>query len=72
MGSYNRAENVELVGIDVLSHLSTITHKNNCGLYRYDDLLVLRNVNGQHIDRTRKNVIQLFKYIDFLIDSKLI
>ena len=33
-----------------------------------DDLLVLRNVNGQQIDSVRRNVIQLFKGIGFLID----
>ena len=30
--------------------------------------MVLRKVNGQQIDRVRKNVIQLLKDIGFLID----
>ena len=42
--------------------------KKDCGLYRDDGLLVLRNVNGLQIDRVNKNVIQLFKDIGFLID----
>ena len=68
MGSYDRAEICELVGIYILSRLSTIIDKNDCGLYRDDDLLVLRNTNGQQIDRVRKNTIQTFKDVGFLID----
>ena len=48
--------------------MTTIIDKNDCCLYRYDVLLVLRNVNGQQIDRVRKYVIQLSKDIGFLID----
>ena len=70
MGSYDRTEICELVGIYILSRLSTIIDKNNCDFYRDDGLLVLCNVNGQQIDRVRKNVIQLFKDIGFLIDIK--
>ena len=55
MGIYDGAE---ICGIYILSHLSTITDKNDCGLYRDDGLLVLRNVNEQPIDRVRKNAIQ--------------
>ena len=68
MGSYDRTEICELVGIYILSRLSTIIDKNNCGLYRDDGLLVLRNVDGQPIDRVRKNTIQIFKDVGFLID----
>ena len=68
MGSYDGAEICELVGICTLSRLSTIIDKNDCGLYRDDGLLVLRNVNGQQIDRVRKNTIQTFKDVGFLID----
>ena len=48
--------------------MEIITDKNDCGLYRDDGLLVLRNVNGQKIYCVRKNVIQLSKDIGFLID----
>ena len=68
MGSYDGAEICELVGIYILSRLATIIDKKDCGIYRDDGLLVLRNVSGQHIDRVRKNVIQLFKDIGFFID----
>ena len=68
MRTYDQAEIYELVGIYILSRLSTIIDKNNNGFYRDHALLVLRNVNGQQIDRVRKNVIKLFKDIGLLID----
>ena len=68
MGSYNGAEICELFGIYILSRLSTLIGENDCGPSRDDGLLVLHNVSGQQIDCVMKNVIQLFKNIDFLID----
>ena len=65
MGSYDGTEICELVEIYILSRLSTIIDKNDCGLYRDDGLLVLRNVNGQQINRVRKNTIQTFKDVVF-------
>ena len=64
MGSYDGAE---LVGIYILTRLATIIKKSDCGLYRVDGLVILRNVNGQQIDRTRKN-IKMFKHVGFSID----
>ena len=49
--SYDETEICELVGIDILSRLSTIIDKNNCGLYRDNGLVVLRNANRHQIDR---------------------
>ena len=69
MGSYDEAKICELLGIYILSHQSNVIDKRTCGLYRDDGLLVLRNVNGQKLDRIRKNVIQLFKDSGFLIDN---
>ena len=69
MRSDDGTEICELVGIYyILPRLSNIVDKSDCGLYRDDPLLVLRNVNGQKIDCIRKNVIQLFKDSGFLID----
>ena len=64
MGSYDGAEICELVGIYILTHLATIMKKRDCGLYSDDGLVILRNVNGQQIDRTRKNIIKTFKDVD--------
>ena len=68
MGSYDGAEICELVGIDILTRLATIIKKSDCVLYRDDGLVILRNVNGQQIDRTRKNLIKIFKDVGFSID----
>ena len=68
MGSYNGAEICELVGIYILTHLATIIKKNDCRLYRDDVLVILQNVNGQLIDRTRKKIITIFKDVGFSID----
>ena len=70
MGSYDGAEIWEIFGTYFLSHLSTIVDKIDFGLYRGEGLLVLQNVNGQQIDRVRKNTIQIFKDVGFLIDIK--
>ena len=48
--------------------LAKLINKNDCGLYRDDGLLILRNVNGQQIDRMRKNIIKIFKDIGFTIE----
>ena len=67
MGSYDGAEICELVGIYILTRLATIIKKSDCGLYRDDGLVILRNVNGQQIDCTLKNTIKIFKDVGFSI-----
>ena len=39
-----------------------------CGLYRDDGLVILRNINGQEIYSTRKNIIKIFKDVRFSTD----
>ena len=50
MGSFDGAEVCELVGIYILCFLAKLINKKDCGLYRDDGLLILRNVNGHQID----------------------
>ena len=68
MGSYGGAKTCEYVGIYILTRLASIIKKNDCGLYRDDVLVILCNVNEQQIDRTRKNIIKIFKDVGFSID----
>ena len=68
MGSYDGAEVCELVGIYLLSLLANIIDKNNSGLYFDDGLIFLRNVDGQKMDRVKKNVIKIFKEVGFKIE----
>ena len=56
MGSFDGAEVYKLVGIYIICFLAKPINKNDCGLYREDGLLILRNVNHQQIDRMRKNI----------------
>ena len=71
MGSYNGTEVCKLVGIYILSCLATIVKESNCGVYRDDGLVILRNVNEQQIDRTHKNIIKIFKDARFSIDINI-
>ena len=56
MGSFDGAEVYKLLGIYIICFLAKPINKNDCGLYRDDGLLILRNVNHQQIDRMRKNI----------------
>ena len=68
MGSFDGAGVCQLVGIYILCFLAKLINKKDCGIYRDDGLLILRNGNGQQIDRMRQNIIRIFKDIGFAID----
>lgn len=68
MGSYDGAEICEFVGLFILSELSKEIGKPQVGLYRDDGLVIVRNLNGQQTDRTRKKIIKIFKEIGFDIE----
>lgn len=67
MGCYDGAEICELVGLYMLSKLSTLIEKTDIGLYRDDGLCVVYNPNGPKLDRLRKKIIKLFKDEDLCI-----
>ena len=68
MGSFDGADVCQVVGMYILFFLVTLISKKDCGLYRDDWLLTLRNVIDQQIDRMRKNIIKTIKGIGFAID----
>ena len=68
MGSFDGAEICELVGLYIQSNLENILPKTNFGLYRDHELILLRNLNGQQMDKKRKTIIKIFKDIGFSID----
>ena len=70
MGSYDGAEICELVGIYILSKLSKVANQKDCGLYRDDGLILLRNSNGKRADKLRKDIAATFKNIGFQIEIK--
>ena len=61
MGSFDGAEICEIVGLYLLNKLSNLLGKENVGLYGDDGLAAINSYNGPVLDRTRKNIIALFK-----------
>ena len=66
MGSFDGSEICELVRLYIQSNLENILPKTNFGLYWDDCLILLRNLNGQQMEKKRKTII--FKDIGFSID----
>ena len=71
MGSFDGAEICKLAGLYIQSNLENILPKTNFGLYRDDGLILLRNLNGQQMDKKRKTNIKIFKDIGFSIDIQI-
>ena len=46
MGSYDRAEVCEIIGIGMLSLIGNKYNSNSIGLYRVDGLEVFKNTSG--------------------------
>ena len=61
MGSFDGAEICELVGLYIQSNLENILPKTNFGLYWDDGLILLRNLNGQQMDKKKKNYHENFQ-----------
>ena len=61
MGCYNDAEVCDIVGSYILNLLCNILDKDLVGLYRDDELAIVRNLSGPEIERKRKAIIKLFK-----------
>ena len=68
MCSFDGVEICELAGLYIQSNLENILSKTNFGLYRDDGLILLRNLNGQHMDKKRKAIMKIFQDIGFSID----
>ena len=61
MGSFDRAEICEIVGLYLLDKLQTILGRDSVGLYRDDGLAVIRSKSGRRLDQLRKELIKVFK-----------
>ena len=68
MGSFDGAEICELVGLSIQSNLENILPKTNFGLYWDDGHILLRNLNGQQMNKKRKTITKIFKNFGFSID----
>ena len=67
MGSFDGTKICELVGLYIHSNLGNILPKTNFVLCRDDGLILLRNLNGQQMDKKKKTIIKIFKDIGFSI-----
>ena len=61
MGCYDGAEVCEATGSYILSLLSDIIDKDQCGLYRDDGLASVKNLSGPEIERLKKKIVKVFK-----------
>ena len=60
MGVYDGAEVCELVGVCLLTQLSSKCKKENIGLYRDDGLAVFKNISGRQSEKLKKQFRQVF------------
>ena len=72
MGSFYAAEICELAGLYIQSNLENILPKTNFGLYWDAGLVILRNLNGQQIDKKRKTIIKISKTLILVLAFKQI
>ena len=69
MGSYDGAEICELVGLYILHKLEDIIPQKHLGIYRDDGLAVLQG-SGPQLERTRKNIIAIFKAMNLRVTAE--
>ena len=69
MGSYDSSEIADLVGLFLLSELEKRFGKGNIGIYRDDGLCILPFTSGPKAERSRKDLIDIFKRKDFNITA---
>ena len=74
MGSSDGPEVCELVGLYLLNKIKPLLGSNNVGLYRDNGLTIVHKANGPKVDRSRKDIISLFKDegLSITIDTNLI
>ena len=63
MGAYDGAEVCELVGICLLSQLSSKYKKENIGLYLDDGLAIFKNISGPQSEKLKKQFQQVLMKI---------
>ena len=68
MGIFDLAEICDLAGLYIQPKPEKILPKSNFGLYRDNELALLRNLNGEKTDKFRKKIIAVFKYIGFSLE----
>ena len=67
MGSYDWAEEYELVGLSILDRIRLECPHIKLGLYRDDGLGITNNLSGRDTESLRKTLFQIFKSCDLKI-----
>ena len=70
MGAFDGAEECELVGIYLLSILTTKCNKDNTGLYRDDGLAVFKDISGPQSEKLKKQFQKMFNENGLKIEIK--
>ena len=70
MGCYDGAEICELIGTYLLYQINNVISKENIGLYRDDELRILRNMSGPEVERKKKDLIRILKVMNCLLQLK--
>ena len=61
MGTFNGAEVSEFIGLSILSNITESINFESIGLYRGDDLTVLKSVAGSESEHTKKRLKRIIK-----------
>ena len=61
MGAYDGAKICELVGLFILYKFQQLNKINNFGLYRDNELTVVKNMSGPQSQKVKKELQVLFK-----------
>ena len=72
--SFDGAEIWEIVGLYLLDKLSNLLGNENVGLYRDNSLAAINSCSSPILDRTRTNIIALFKEegLSIIIETNLV
>ena len=54
--------------LENLENLENILRKIKFGFYQVDGLILLKNLNGQQMDKKKKTIIKIFRDLRFSID----
>jgi hypothetical protein len=71
MESFDGAEVCELVGSFILNELSITFGKDHVGLYRDDELILLKGTRSRLADQTRKKLHHLFEQFDLKMTAEV-
>ena len=70
MACFDGAEVLELVGTYILNQIKDTFAQHSVGVYRDDDLAVVKGLSGSEIERIKKGIVEVFKDCGLKISIK--